>query len=143
MICSAMEWAYHQRFSPARPEAIAPVPPHPWRKLVRGRDPVEELAVSLGSRTGLPVLPLLRRSRWTSSQTSLTRAARIGNPREAYRVRRKYRRRRGSPAPNLPRTVLLVDDVITTGATASECARALREEGARRILVLAAARSPA
>jgi predicted amidophosphoribosyltransferase len=124
------------------PQAIIAVPPHPWRQLARGRDPVGELAQDLAGRLRLPLLPVLRRVRWIPSQTSLPRSARLRNPRGAYAVRKRYRLRRGEPAPGLPRAVLLLDDVLTTGATGSECARALKGAGIREVLLMAVARSP-
>jgi predicted amidophosphoribosyltransferase len=68
----------------------------------------------------------------TASQTARDRAERRRNVRDAFAVRR--------PARVAGRRVLLVDDVMTTGATADECARVLRAAGARRIDVLTLAR---
>jgi predicted amidophosphoribosyltransferase len=70
--------------------------------------------------------------RSTASQTARDRAQRTRNVRDAFAVRR--------PSRVAGRRVLLVDDVMTTGATADECARVLRAAGARRIDVLTLAR---
>ncbi len=137
----ALERAWKARFADERPDAIVPVPASAWRKLLRGRDHVDDLALDLSRRLGIPVRRALRRARWIASQTSLTRARRVTNPRDAYAMVRTGRRRRGGAA-RAPRSALLLDDVLTTCATASECARALREAGAERVLVLALARSP-
>lgn len=139
---AALLAVFREQLAGERPEALVPVPGHPWRRLVRGRDPVEELALELGQRTGLPVRQVLRRTRWIPSQTSLERARRLRNPAGAYAARFRYRARRGRRAAAMPRAVLLIDDVFTTGATASECARALKQAGAERVLVVVAARSP-
>ncbi len=144
LLGAALARVHAERFASIGPPlVIVPVPPHPWRKLARGRDPVEELAVELGARAGIQVRRVLRRARWIPSQTSLPRAQRLRNPAGAYRVRFTYRPRRGRPQGSVPPSVLLLDDVLTTGATASECARALKEAGARSVGVIAAARSPA
>ncbi len=119
---------------------VIPVPLHPLKRLWRGWDPAQELALGLGAElraAGIllcepPVLPLLQKNRWTPSQVSLKEAARRRNLRGAFRVR-------GGRA--VPSTVILVDDVLTTGTTASECARALKRKGARTVVVLAVARS--
>ncbi len=90
-------------------------------------------------KVGIPVRHALTRARWIPSQTSLPRARRLANPRGAYLVRRGYRPRAGTAG--LPPSVILLDDVLTTGATASECARVLKAAGVRTVAVLAAARS--
>jgi predicted amidophosphoribosyltransferase len=141
LLGEAVERVRAAQFSSPPAPVIVPVPPHPWRKLARGRDPVEELARDLGVRARLEVRSVLRRAKWIPSQTSLPRARRLGNPSGAYRVRFGYRPRRGRPAAPVPPAILLLDDVLTTGATVSECARALKEAGARSVLVIAAARS--
>ncbi len=73
----------------------------------------------------------LRRLRDTPSQTGLDRRERRRNVAGAFRCRRR-----------VARVVWLVDDVVTTGATLSECARVLRRSGARRVVGLCAARTP-
>jgi competence protein ComFC len=116
--------------------AIVPVPLHPWKRWTRGWNPALDLARELAGGTdslrAVPVLELLRKSRRTPAQVSLKEGARRRNLRSAFAVRRGV---------VVPRAVILVDDVLTTGATASECARALKRKGARLVIVLAAARS--
>jgi len=141
LLSGALERIYRERLAALGPRAIVPVPAHPLRRILRGRDTVEDLARDLGLRTGLPVRRILTRCRWIPSQTSLARADRLKNPRGAYAVRSRYRPRGGRPSPQVMCAVVLLDDVYTTGATAAECARALKEAGARQVLVLAAARS--
>lgn len=110
--------------------AVCPVPQHPLKSLVRGRDPCRELADPLARAVGLPCVRLLRKVRWTRPQMRLGRPERRRNPRGVFRPRRAA-----------PAHVVLVDDVVTTGSTVSECARALKDAGARRVDVLAAARA--
>jgi len=116
----------------ARPDvdAVTFVPGDRERRRERGHVPSARLAESLGERWGLSVEPLLARARPTPRQASLPRAERAANVRGAFSCR--------AVAP--PR-VLLVDDVYTTGATASACATALRHAGARRVEVVCLARA--
>jgi ComF family protein len=103
-------------------DAIVPVPMRRLKLLFgRGYNPAELLAHRLARELRLPARRWLTQIRATPSQTSLTGTERRRNPAGAYRARRA----RG--------TVLLVDDVLTTGATAGECARALLEGGAGRV----------
>lgn len=108
------------------------VPGERERRLERGHVPAESLARALGRRWGIQVLPLLERVEGASRarQAGLGRAERRANVRGAFEATR-------TPAP----TVCLVDDVYTTGATASACATALRRRGAQRIDVVALARA--
>lgn len=115
-------------------DVVVPVPLSRWRLLSRRFNQAAILAQELSRQTGLAVdLHLLQRSRSTRTQVGLTRDQRRRNLAGAFRVRRS---RRASVAG---RHVLLVDDVITTGATAEACARALKRAGAARVDVLALA----
>ncbi len=99
---------------------IVPVPSAPLRSLGRGFDPAAEIAAALAELTELPLEPCLRR-RGGGRQLGRRRAQRIGHP------------PRIEARGPVPRSVLLVDDVLTTGATLSACARALREAGSVRV----------
>lgn len=114
--------------------AILPVPLHWMKRWLRGINPSEALATSVSRTLGKPcVASALRRSRWTASQTRLGWRQRVRNVRRAFVA--DHRLVRG-------RSVLLVDDVLTSGATANACADALKRAGARRVFVLTAARTP-
>lgn len=114
-------------------DALVPVPLHPARLAERGFNQAELLLAPCRSAWGLPVLGhALVRTRATLPQTDLDAEARRANVRDAFRVRR--------PAEVAGRRLLLVDDVLTTGATAGSAARALRAAGATAVGVLALAR---
>lgn len=107
-------------------EALTWVPGRPDENRRRGLDHAGALAVEVGRRLGLPVCPLLRRTGERPDQASLGAAERWANLRGAF------------VAEKCPERVALVDDLVTTGATASACAKALRAAGAVRVEVLAA-----
>jgi ComF family protein len=112
---------------------LVPVPLHPRRLRERGFNQSELLARALGRRAGLAVAPeALVRRKETPPQTGLTAAARRSNVSGAFAVRR-----RGRVAG---RVVVLVDDVVTTGATARACAAALRAAGSTDVRLVTAAR---
>ncbi len=116
-------------------ELIAPVPLHRWRLFRRRYNQAALLALALGRDAGLPVAAdLLVRQRATPSQGGLGRSGRARNVRGAFVVRPSR------AATVAGRHVLLVDDVMTTGATVSECARVLRRAGAAAVDVLTLAR---
>ncbi len=117
------------------PAALIPVPLHVSRLRRRGYNQALELARPLGRALGVPVLPaVLLRTRATAAQTELDRAARRRNVRGAFAVPR---------AASLPAHVVVLDDVLTTGATVAECARVLKRAGVARVDVWALARAPA
>jgi len=116
-------------------ELIAPVPLHRRRLWQRRYNQSALLALALGKAAGLPVAAdLLVRHRATPSQAGRSRTARRRNVQGAFSVRPS---RRGA-VPG--RRILLVDDVLTTGATVHECARVLRRAGAAAVDVITLAR---
>lgn len=121
------------RIDPARFDVIIPVPLHPAKKRERGFNQAELLARSLSVRTSLPVEIALERVRFTQTQTAFDRAERMENLHNAFRLRR------GRDVRGL--RVLLVDDVLTTGSTLSECARVLKRAGASSVYAATAARA--
>jgi len=115
----------------AAPDAIVPVPLHPRRLRARGFNPAGLLARRLARRLGVTFHPVaLVRTRDTPSQTGLDARGRRRNVAGAF----LWARRVPPPA-----RILLVDDVVTTGATLAATARALRVAGATSVLGLAAA----
>lgn len=114
-------------------DLIVPVPLHPARQRERGFNQAELLADLLAAWTNLPTRNALERIRYTTTQTAYDRAARMENLHGAFRLRKK-RDVRGLH-------VLLIDDVLTTGSTLSECARVLRKAGAVSVHAATAARA--
>jgi ComF family protein len=114
------------------PDFFAPMPLHWLRHLQRGYNQAALLAEIIGAETGVPVRQVLRRNRRTRAQARLDREARLRNPVGAFSVPRK--------AICENRSIVLVDDVLTTGATLAAAARALRQAGARSIGILILAR---
>ena len=118
----------------AAADCLVPVPLHPLRLWQRRFNQAALLAGRLGKATGLPVEhTALRRVKRTASQVSLSWSERRSNMEAAFAVAAGQEDRISG------RHVLLIDDVITTGATVEACARVLKEAGAREVDVLALA----
>ncbi|MFL5313371.1 MAG: ComF family protein [Myxococcales bacterium] len=116
---------------PPRADVVAPIPLHSARLRERGYDQAALLAREAGRRFGLPVRSLLVRLRPTPPQVGLDRARREENVRASFRAVRSAAGLR----------VCLVDDVLTTGATAAEATRALLRAGGIRVEVRTLARA--
>jgi len=134
-------------------DALVPVPLHPWRQWRRGFNQVDDLAHALRSACtaptapvapiapvapvapcDIPVWPALRRRRATRPQSELDASARRANVRDAFTLGGRIPWRRASWAAQISgRTLVLVDDVTTTGATLEECADVLHRHGAREV----------
>ncbi|MGK8175377.1 ComF family protein [Aeromonas dhakensis] len=113
------------------PQAIIPVPLHWWRQWWRGFNQAEEIARALGELTGIPCdNRLLRRVRATPQQTKLSAGQRRRNLRGAFQIR-----------PHDYQHVALLDDVVTTGATAGHLTRLLHESGVTKVEVWAICRT--
>lgn len=112
----------------AEADAVLPVPLHRWRLMSRRFNQAAEVARPLAASAGLEFLPdaLIRRVHTTSQGGKSSRGRRL-NVKKAFAVTEAGRRRIKG------RSLLLVDDVLTTGATAEACARALLEAGARAV----------
>jgi ComF family protein len=113
------------------PATLVPVPIHPKRLGQRGYNQASLIAVALGRATGLPVRELLVRSRETTKQHRLDRAARLRNLENAFAA---------APGPPPSGTVVVVDDILTTSATLEACAGVLRHAGSGDVFGFAIAR---
>jgi len=116
-------------------DLVVPVPLH-WRRLfMRRYNQAQLLARSVARQAPAELAPdLLRRRRWTGSQAGLKAKERRGNVRQAFDIHPRWAGKLEGKA------VLLVDDVLTTGATVEACARTLERSGARHVDVLTLAR---
>ena len=120
-------------FSPP-PEVVAPVPMHWLKRLWRGTSAAELIAQAAARELGLPCIPdLVRCLKFRAKQSHLTANQRWDNVRGAYAVGWGFDLRGAK--------ILLVDDVITTGATCSAIARELKQAGAARVYAAAVART--
>src|SRR5438132_1871723 len=118
-LCAAFD---DERLRGRKFDIIVPVPLHPTRQRERGFNHASLLAELLTARVSAPCNPVVKRIRYTTTQTALDRAERMENLHNAFRLRRNANVR--------GLRVLLIDDVLTTGSTLSECARILKRSGA-------------
>jgi len=117
------------------PDLVVPIPMFWRRRLVRGVNSPDILARQISHFLGVPCEPsLLVRRRDTVPQTDLAPRSRFENVRGAFRTRAGYAIKGAR--------VVLVDDVLTTGATSSEAAKVLKRAGAQTVVVAVAARTP-
>lgn len=110
---------------------LVPVPLHPARRRRRGFNQAERIARAISGRTGLPVADVLARAGPRGTQMGRGRAQRLAGIAGSMGAR-----------GGVPRRVVLVDDVVTTGATLAACRDALREAGALEVRAVAYARTP-
>ncbi len=112
-------------------DLVVPMPLHWKKQLLRGFNQSELLSREIGPRLGVPVIPALKRIRSTDVQAGLTLSQRRKNVQGAFQV---------SDTNIQGKKILLIDDVLTTGATVSAAAKVLRKQGTARITVLTLAR---
>src|SRR5207247_9941036 len=125
----AAVWVVLGLVPPPGVDALTFVPPDPDRGLKRGHHPPRQLAEQLAEHWDLPLAGPLRRRRAAKRQRGLSRAERRRNVAGIFAVK--------GPVPS---SVALVDDVLTSGATANAAASALRKAGARRVEIVTFAR---
>ncbi len=113
-------------------QALIPVPMNPEKERERGYNPSALLAHQISIGTDIPVLPLIQKTRSNVSQRTLSREERLKNPRGAFEV---------IALAGVER-VVLVDDVLTTGATLEECAKVLKTAGVRWVGAVVWGRTP-
>lgn len=117
---------------------LVPVPLHPRRKRQRHFNQAEELCMLLSKATGYPWIEGLRRVRYTIPQVQLEKTDRLRNLDGAFALCRSKKRREKLGKAQ----ILLIDDVMTTGSTAHECAKILKHDAkASRVAVITVARA--
>jgi ComF family protein len=114
-------------------DVLVPVPLHPARQRERGFNQARLLSELLSAQISIPSKLHLERIRYTTTQTALDRPERMENLHNAFRLRKN--------ADVRGLRVLLIDDVLTTGSTLSECARVLKRAGALSVHAATAARA--
>lgn len=115
-----------------RADSIVPVPLFWWKRLRRGYDQAALLSATVSQELGIPITSI-RRTKNTKTQTRLDEQKRRENVMNAFTVRTDRVK---------DKSVLLIDDVLTTGATMNECARVLKQAGAKRVYSCVAAITP-
>ncbi|MCU0707305.1 MAG: hypothetical protein MUF23_03340 [Pirellula sp.] len=120
------EWLIHATaFAPEHYDALIPIPQHWFRRLTLRYNQSEVLASSIASTVGSRVEDAwLQRTRWTQKQGMKTIAERVVNMKDAFRIAQKHKDRIEG------RRFLLVDDVMTSGATLDQAAAVLKRQGA-------------
>ena len=122
-------------------DVLVPVPVHADRARRRGYDQAELIARVAARELGLPFAPILERTRQTIAQFDLDRTTRATNVQGAFELRARVGRAgRAGPAGGAGRWIVLVDDVVTTGATLSACAEPLLAAGAIGVSAITVAR---
>lgn len=125
--------AHANQVSKLRIDVVVPVPHHWTERIVRRRSPPETMSRVLARRLMVPeFVHILAKSRRTPAQSSLTPSRRRENLRNAFRIAG------GARLDGL--TILLADDILTTGTTADRAARVLKQAGASRVVVAVLAR---
>ena len=114
--------------------AVFAVPMHPWRRIRRGTNPPAVMAKIMGQELGVPVMRGVLCRRKSLPQKGLSRKARFRNMNNEMWTKAGYHLEAFR--------VLLIDDILTTGATCSEAARALKRAGAAEVTVLVVGRTP-
>lgn len=132
-LATALEQAWAATPNASRPDLIVPMPLHPNRLKTRGFNQAAEIARHVAQRTGIAcAFDALTRLHDTPAQAGLHRDERWRNLLGAF----------ACPQPLAAKHILLIDDVLTTGASLSACATALRHAGAQRVDVAILARTP-
>jgi competence protein ComFC len=132
-ICEYLGEFLHYTTNFPNPDVVTSVPLHKKRQQQRGFNQSEEIAKSFSQFSKIPYLPLLQRSRDTPNQASLTqKEERLKNLEAAF----TFQLPKNS---QLPQSVLIIDDVITTGTTLNECAKVLKGKGVTKVVGLTVA----
>lgn len=131
LICDEMAQAFSQSLGEIHFDAVCYVPSTALSRINRGFDHIARLARGLSKRLGLPVIKALRQTGKKKMQHMLRAAQRADNVRGVYTCCADVR----------GKTLLLVDDIVTTGATLNECTRVLKKNGAAAVYCITAAMS--
>lgn len=138
---TAMQHRFYKKIQQWRPDFLIPIPIHPSRRRQRGYNQAEELAVRLGKAWNIPVeTKLLLRIRKTVPQRDLNPTERLKNLQEAFQIHPDFQKgtKNGKDIrTRLPKCVILIDDIYTTGSTIEACTRVLKKAGVKEVHYLA------
>lgn len=127
---AAIDSRFRKNILRLQADALVPVPIHPSRRRQRGYNQAEELAARLSMLWGIPMdAGLIVRSKKTAPQRELNPAERLKNLQEAFTVNTE----RLGGRMGIPGSVVLIDDIYTTGSTIEACTRALKAAGVQRV----------
>lgn len=127
---AAADFRFCRTVSSWQAEALIPVPVHPSRRRKRGFNQAEEFAKRLGKLWKLPVeTGLLVRRKKTAPQRELNPQERLKNLQQAFAIRQTAEIHRSG----IPKRVILIDDIYTTGSTMEACTRALKKAGVKEV----------
>lgn len=112
------------------PDCLVPVPLHPSKFRKRGFNQAELLARDLSNEIQIPIRLLLKKKRKTKDQKNLNRKERKKNIENVFCVDKEETKK------GIPKSVLLIDDVSTTGSTLTECAKVLKKQGVQKVAFL-------
>ncbi len=118
---------------------LVPIPPRPERMKERGFDPIGLIAGHISRLCSVPVIPLLARAKGTKEQKLLSKEQREENLKKAFLVKGETVKS-ACKGDRLPLSIVLLDDVFTTGATLHRCAEVLKGEGVQEVYGLTLAR---
>ena len=121
-------------------DCVTFVPTHRWRRMIRGGPSgAQRMAISVGKVIKVPIIESLTTTRWVAKQSLLADEKRELNVRGAFRIKRSYAWQRSLNLRD--QHILLVDDVLTTGATAKESTSVLMQAGAASVRLAVIARA--
>ena len=133
-ILASILWQQVQRINLPANTVITNIPLHLKKKKQRGFDQTEILAKKLSEKTRLPYLALLTRIKFNKTQAQLDKASRLVNVQDIFKINPKTQ-------ADTQATVLLIDDIATTGATLNEAAKILKSAGYQHIIALVLAKN--
>ncbi len=133
-ILASILWQQVRRINLPTNTIITNIPLHLKKKKQRGFDQTEILAKTLSEKTKIPYLALLTRVKFNKTQAQLDKAARLVNVQDIFKINPKIQ-------TNAQTTVLLIDDIATTGATLNEAAKILKLAGYQHIISLVLAKN--
>lgn len=114
---------------------VVPVPPRPNKKITKGWDQIEDLCFYMKKGFGREILPILKRNT-TVQQKKLGRLERFQTIGKAYSINEKFFEKKKNSSFKIPNSVVIIDDIITTGSTLEDCASVLKKIGVLNVYTI-------